>query len=158
MSAGGSALRGHRKPTCRKYTRVVRSAPMTLGQLHKQTGQRSPQAIALTINDSDIPTRHSYATMLQRSMALASGLALGVTKGDRVALMLPNTPAYVFACYAAAELGAVVVNISPGNQGTELQQILSDSGAQTLVTLDLFLPGIYKVLPSSPVKHLLVSS
>ena len=126
-----------------------------LGQLLKSTAQRSPGAIALTIRDSDIP----YAAVRQRVAVLAGNLAaLGVTKADRVALMLPNTPAYVFACYAALELGAVVVNISPGNQGTELQQILSDSGAKTLVTLDVFLPGVYKVLPGSPVQHLLVSS
>jgi long-chain acyl-CoA synthetase len=126
-----------------------------LGQLLKTTAQRSPGAIALTINDADIP----YAAVRQRVTALAGHLAsLGVAKGDRVGLMLPNTPAYVFAAYAALELGAVTVNISPGNQGTELAQILRDSGTKALVCLDVFLPGVYKVLAGSPVEHLLVSS
>jgi long-chain acyl-CoA synthetase len=126
-----------------------------LGQLLKDTAQRSPGAIAITIQDSNIP----YAAVRQRVVALAGHLAaLGIAKGDRVALMLPNTPAYVFACYAALELGAVIVNISPANQGAELAQILSDSGAKVLVALDVFLPGVYKVLPGSPVQHLLVSS
>ncbi len=129
--------------------------PENLGQLLKETAQRSPGAVALTIQDSDIP----YAAVRQRVGALAGQLAaLGVVKGDRVALMLPNTPAYVFSCYAALELGAVIVNISPGNQGAELQHILKDSGAKVLVTLDVFLPGVYKVLPATPVQHLLVSS
>jgi long-chain acyl-CoA synthetase len=56
------------------------------------------------------------------------------------------------------KLGAVVVNVSPGNQGAELLHVLTDSGAATLVTLDVFLPGIYKVLAQSAVKRLVVSS
>jgi long-chain acyl-CoA synthetase len=126
-----------------------------LAQLLDATAQRSPGAIALTINDTDIP----YAAVKQRATALAGQLAaLGITKGDRVALMLPNTPAYVFTTYAAHTLGAVTVNISPANQGAELATILRDSGAKALATLDVFLPGVYKVLPGSPVQNLLVSS
>src|SRR3954466_13226618 len=127
----------------------------SLAQLLDVTAQRTPSAIALTINDTDIP----YAAVKQRVSALAGQLAaLGLAKGDRIALMLPNTPAYVFTSYAALTLGAVSVNISPANQGAELAAILNDSGATVLVTLDVFLPGVYKVLPGSAVKHLLVSS
>lgn len=126
-----------------------------LGQLLEGTARSHPAAVAITIGDSNIP----YAAVRQRVASLAGNLAaLGVGKGDRVALMLPNTPAYVFACYAALELGAVTVNLSPANQGAELAHILRDSGAVLLITLDVFLPGVYKVLAGSPVKHLLVSS
>ena len=134
---------------------VMSDGPPNLGRLLTDTAKRSPGAIAITINDTDIP----YAAVQQRVTALAGQLsALGIAKGDRVAMMLPNTPAYVFTAYAVLELGAVMVNISPANQGAELAQILKDSGAKALVTLDVFLPGIYKVLPGSPVQHLLVSS
>lgn len=129
--------------------------PENLGQLLDETAKRSPGAIAVTINDTDIP----YAAVKQRVSALAGQLAaLGVAKGDRVALMLPNTPAYVFAAYAAMQLGAVTVNISPANQGAELAFVLKDSGAKTLITLDVFLPGVLKVLPGSPVENLIISS
>ncbi|MBK7861176.1 MAG: AMP-binding protein [Archangiaceae bacterium] len=130
-------------------------ADENLGQLLKATAQRTPQAIALTIQDKDIP----YGAVRQRAVALAGHLsAMGVSKGDRVALMLPNTPGYVFACYAALELGAVIVNLSPANQGGELKQILTDSGAKVLIALDVFLPGVYPALAGTAVQQLLISS
>ncbi len=130
-------------------------AGANLAQLLKDTAARTPGATALTLQERDIP----YAALRAQVAALAGHLsALGIAKGDRVALMLPNVPAYVAASYAALELGAVVVNVSPGNQGSELKSILDDSGAVALVALDVFLPALFKVLPGGALRHLLVSS
>ena len=130
-------------------------AGANVSQLLQATAARSPHFVALMLND----TSFTYAELNARVGALANGFAgLGVVKGDRVALMLPNTPTYVLATYALLQLGAVVVNLSPGSQGSELAHILADSGASVLVTLDLFLPGLYKVLDHSPVRHLFISS
>jgi long-chain acyl-CoA synthetase len=131
------------------------AAVANLCQLLDATAAREPQSVAVTIQETNI----TYGELRERVKVLRNGLAtLGIAKGDRVAVMLPNTPAYVMITYAALGLGAVVVNISPGNQGQELSKILADSGAKVLVALDVFLPGIYKVIAASPVKQLVVSS
>jgi acyl-CoA synthetase (AMP-forming)/AMP-acid ligase II len=79
-------------------------------------------------------------------------------KGDRVALMLPNTPAYVMTSYALLRIGAVIVNVSPQSQGSELLHILRESEAVALFALDVFLPGLYKALDKSLIKYLYISS
>src|SRR4051794_27820229 len=103
------------------------AADANLCQLLDATAAREPGSVAVTIQDTNL----SYGELRGRVKLLRDGLAaLGVSKGDRVAVMLPNTPAYVMITYAALSLGAVVVNISPGNQGAELSKILADSGAK----------------------------
>ena len=130
-------------------------AGRTLDQPLSERAARNPQHIALVMG----PLQLSYAALDARVTALARAWAsMGIRRDDRVALMLPNTPTYVLAFFAAIRLGTVVVNISPGSQGSELLHILRDSGAVALVTLDLFLPGLYKVLPGSGVRFLFITS
>jgi long-chain acyl-CoA synthetase len=69
---------------------------------------------------------------------VAAGLLrLGVGRGDAIALLLPNTPAYPIAFFAAMRLGARVVNLSPLDAERELAAKLKDSGARTLVTTNI---------------------
>ena len=63
----------------------------------------------------------------------ASLAARGVKKGDRVALMLPNCPQYVISFFATARLGAVVTQLNPMYVEREIEHILRDSGAETIV-------------------------
>jgi long-chain acyl-CoA synthetase len=114
-----------------------------------------PDWVALTM----LTRRMTCGELDAAVQAAARGFAAaGIEKGDRVALVLPNTPTYVIAFYALMSRGAVVVNVSPSSQGAELSQILGDSGAVAVVTLDLFLPGLYKVLGQSPVQKLFITS
>ena len=123
--------------------------------LLERSAARSPNAIAIAIGE----TRISYSELAQRVRSLAQGMAeLGIRKGDRVALMLPNTPAYVMTSYALLRIGAVILNISPQSQGSELLHILRETEAMALFTLDVFLPGLYKVLDKSLIKYLFISS
>ena len=62
----------------------------------------------------DLGARLSYRELLAEAERFAAALhALGVRKGDRVALMLPNLPQFVIAFYGAVRLGAIVVNTNP---------------------------------------------
>lgn len=123
--------------------------------LLERSAARRPQSTAITIGAVQIP----YGGLLRKVQSLAQGLfEQGIRSGDRVALMLPNTPAYVMSCYALLQLGAVVVNVSPSSQGAELVSILRQSEAKVLIALDVFLPGLYRVLDKSPVKCLIISS
>jgi long-chain acyl-CoA synthetase len=82
---------------------------------------------------------------------------LGVRKGERVALMLPNSPQFVIAFFGAMKLGAIVVNNNPTYTSRELKHQLDDSGAETIVLLNLFYPRLREVLAETPIKRVIVS-
>ncbi|NTU84010.1 MAG: long-chain fatty acid--CoA ligase [Chloroflexales bacterium] len=82
---------------------------------------------------------------------------IGVRKGERVALMLPNSPHYVIAFFAAMRLGAIVVNVNPTYTSRELQHQLADAGAETVVLLNLFWPKLREVRAETPVKRVVVA-
>ena len=81
----------------------------------------------------------SFRRLGEQVNALAGALQaeLGVKKGDRVALLLPNTPHYVIAYFALLRIGATVVNCNPLYSLPELSHIVTNSGAEILITLDL---------------------
>lgn len=81
----------------------------------------------------------SYRELGEAVTALAGGLQkqLGVKKGDRVALLMPNTPCFVVAYFALLRVGAIVVNCNPLYSESELVHIVKDSGATLAITLDL---------------------
>lgn len=127
----------------------------SLPELLFATAAKTPNHIAITISDTRIP----YAALATRVRMLAQGFfEQGIRPGDSVALLLPNTPVYVMATYALLQIGAVVLNVSPASQGSELLHILTQSQAVAIVTLDVFLPGLYRVLDKSPIKRLFLSS
>src|SRR6267154_301612 len=74
--------------------------------------------------------RISFAALDQESRRVASGLAaLGIGPGDRVALWLPNTPAWLALHFACARLGAIVVAVNTRFRSAELADIIARSGA-----------------------------
>ncbi len=82
---------------------------------------------------------------------------LGVRKGDRIGLMLPNSPHFVITFFAAMRLGAVVVNINPTYTSRELKHQLEDSGAETIVLLNLFWPRLREIQGETPIKRVIVA-
>lgn len=103
----------------------------------------------------------SYAAIYEDAQRFAAGLqALGIAKGDRVGLFLPNVPIYAAAYYGAMMAGAVVVNFSPLYSVEELSWQVGDSGTRVLVTVDV--PELYKtasmVLKGSALETLVVGS
>lgn len=80
----------------------------------------------------------SYRDFGRRVEVLAAGLLrLGIAKGDRVALYLPNCPAQPALLFAVVRIGGIVVNLSPLDAERELAHKLKDSGARTLVTTNI---------------------
>jgi long-chain acyl-CoA synthetase len=82
---------------------------------------------------------------------------LGVRKGDRVALMLPNSPHFVIAFFAAIRIGAIVVNNNPTYTARELKHQLEDAGAETIILLNLFWPRLREIQEDTPVKRVIVA-
>jgi long-chain acyl-CoA synthetase len=79
----------------------------------------------------------SYRALWRESERFAASLAgENVRAGDRVALYLPNCPAFPIAFFAILRLGAIVVPVSPAYHGQDLSRLLKDSTPRALVTLD----------------------
>jgi long-chain acyl-CoA synthetase len=104
-------------------------------------------------------TRLSYAQLAHHANRFAIALqSLGVNKGDRVAIALPNIPQYPMAFYGALLAGAVVVPTNPLYTEREMQHQLADSGARVLVMLDTFYPMVRAVRQQTAVEHIIVTS
>ena len=102
----------------------------------------------------------TYAALHAEARAFAAGLqSLGLVKGDRIGLYLPNVPIYVSAYYGAMLAGLTVVNFSPLYTADELAAQVLDSGARVLVTIDsaALLPTALTVLDSTALEHLVVA-
>ncbi|MFD2369990.1 long-chain fatty acid--CoA ligase [Brevibacillus sp. GCM10020057] len=103
--------------------------------------------------------RITYRELLQMSYQFAHALIdRGVKKGDRVAIMLPNTPQAVISYYGALFAGATVVMTNPLYTERELIHQLNDSGAETIITLDRLYKRVSAIKASTPLKRLIVTS
>jgi long-chain acyl-CoA synthetase len=101
----------------------------------------------------------TYREIKQRTDRLAKALLrLGVQKGDRVGIMLPNCPQYVISAFAILRLGAIVVNINPIYTARELEAVAIDSGAKVLITLDKLAPLALEIQQKSAIEHVIVTS
>lgn len=104
-------------------------------------------------------TRTTYRELKDAVDRFATGLAgLGVGKGDRVAVVLPNCPQNVIATYAALRLGAVVVQHNPLYTEHELRHQLADCGATVVVCLDRVYDTVARVRRDTAVQHVVVTS
>jgi long-chain acyl-CoA synthetase len=102
----------------------------------------------------------TYRRLEELSRAFAAWLQrTGLKKGDRIAIMLPNTLQYpMIALFGALRAGLIVVNTNPLYTAPELQHQLSDSGAIAIVVLENFAHVLQQVLPRTAVKHVLVTA
>jgi long-chain acyl-CoA synthetase len=89
-------------------------------------------------------------------MANALG-ALGVSKGDRVGINLPNCPQFIIAYIATLSLGAIVVNMNPMYTPDELNFIIKDTSMTTLITFDMVLPNVRPALTDTDVRRVIVT-
>ncbi|MBO8162872.1 MAG: long-chain fatty acid--CoA ligase [Brevibacillus sp.] len=113
----------------------------TLPQMLAETCERFPERSAIYFKGQ---TR-DYRSVQEDVYRFAAGLAaLGIAKGDRVAIMLPNCPQYVIAYYGILSAGGIVVQVNPMSTADELDYYLGDSGAKAMVVFKQFLPTLAK--------------
>ena len=82
--------------------------------------------------------------------------SLGLAKGDRVAIMMPNVPQYPMVVAAILRAGFVVVNVNPLYTPRELEHQLKDSGAKAIVIIENFAATLEKCIANTPVKHVVL--
>ncbi|WP_199615430.1 long-chain-fatty-acid--CoA ligase [Paenibacillus alkalitolerans] len=103
--------------------------------------------------------RLTYRRLREAAYRFANGLRrLGIGKGDRVAVMLPNCPPAVIAYFGTLLAGAIVVQTNPLYKENELKHQLADSGAKAIVTLDLLFKRVQTVLPRTDLRHVIIAS
>ncbi|HTT44376.1 MAG TPA: AMP-binding protein [Steroidobacteraceae bacterium] len=104
-------------------------------------------------------TELSYRQLDELSSAFAAWLQdAGFKKGDRIAIMLPNTLQYPIALFGALRAGLIVVNTNPLYTAPELEYQLNDSGATAVLVLENFAHVVQQVLPRTTVRRVLVTS
>ncbi|WP_449242605.1 long-chain-fatty-acid--CoA ligase [Desulfovibrio sp.] len=103
--------------------------------------------------------RLTYAKLKKMTETVAANLrAQGVRPGDRVAVMLPNTPQAIITYWGILRAGAVVVMTNPLYMETEILHQFNDSGARALVILDLLWPKVEKLRDQIPIEKFFVTS
>ena len=101
----------------------------------------------------------SFAQTDQESLGLAAYLqSLGLSKGDRVAVMMPNVPQYPVTVAAILRAGLVVVNVNPLYTARELEYQLKDSGAKAIVIIENFAATLEKCIAQTPVQHVILAA
>jgi long-chain acyl-CoA synthetase len=100
----------------------------------------------------------TYAELEKSSTRLAAGFAsMGIKRGDRVAILLPNCPQFIVAEIAAWKVGALACPINPTYTDRELELALNATGAETVVVLNRFYEKVKEIQPKTSVKRVVTS-
>ena len=134
-----------------------------LQQFLTDTARRHPDTVATVfgalVGHRLVEASLTYAELDRLADRFAAGLqSLGVHKGDRLALLLPNSPQFVIAFYGALRAGAVVVPCNPLYTPPELRQQLADSGAETLVALSRLHAVARAAREGTPLRNLILTN
>ncbi|WP_432737900.1 long-chain-fatty-acid--CoA ligase [Maridesulfovibrio sp. FT414] len=118
------------------------------------TAEKWPKRTAIEFQNWSI----SYSRLKHESEIIAANLRKqGLEPGDRVAIMLPNTPQMIMTYWAILKAGGVVTMTNPLYMETEIVHQLNDSGAKMLVTVDLLWPKIEKLRDKLPVRKYFIT-
>jgi long-chain acyl-CoA synthetase len=136
---------------------------LPLHALLERTAREHPETVA-TVFGGVVGHRCVDAAMTYRSLdeladRFAAGLQrLGLRKGDRVALVLPNCPQFVYAFFGTLKAGAVVVPTNPLYTVRELHNQLVDSGARVIVVLSRLYPHVAEAANGTGVERIVVTN
>ena len=136
--------------------------PLCLHELLPEAARRFPDrpALVCAVHAAGhvFHSQMSYAALQESVERFASSLQrLGVRKGDRVGLFLPNCPQFVIALLAAVRAGAIAVPFNPLYSAREAEQQLKDCGAKVMVALSRFYPLVQKVRAGSTLEKVIVA-
>ncbi len=102
----------------------------------------------------------SYAELAEQATAFAAYLQqdLGLKKGDKFAIMVPNTLQYPIALFGALLAGLTVVNVNPLYTARELEHQLKDSGTKAILIIENFARTLEQIVAKTPVEHVIMTS
>jgi long-chain acyl-CoA synthetase len=120
----------------------------------KKTASEFPNKVALHFMGKEVTFDELYTHSLRFANYLKK---LGIQKGDRVAIMLPNSPQAVIGYYGILIAGGIVVQTNPLYTERELEYQMTDSGARFILCLDLLYPRVTAVKDTTPLEHVIVT-
>ncbi len=127
----------------------------SLVQLMEESFSKYAARTAYSFMGKDV----SYRDTDSLSKALAAYFqGLGLAKGDRVAIMMPNVPQYPVAVAAILRAGLVVVNVNPLYTPRELEHQLKDSGSKAIVIIENFANTLQQCIAATPVQHVVLAA
>lgn len=127
---------------------------MPLQKILQKSAKEFQQKTAIIFDEREL----SYAQLDLLSNKFANSLVkLGMKKGDRGAIFLPNTPQFIVSYFGILKAGGVVTAINPLHREREVEYQLKDSGAKTIVALDSLYPIIEKVKQKTQLKNVILT-
>jgi long-chain acyl-CoA synthetase len=147
------------KPWLQTYPKEIPATlvytPEPIHQYLVNAAENFPEKIAIHFLGKEV----SYKKLYGEALILAGYLqGMGISKGDRVAIMLPNTPQAVISYFAILMAGGIVVETNPLYTERELEYQMMDSGAKVIITLDILYPRVSKVMPQTNLQHIVVTT
>jgi long-chain acyl-CoA synthetase len=136
---------------------------LTLHALLERTARAHPETVATVfggaVGQRCIDSAMRYRQLDELADRFAAGLQrLGVRKGDRVALVLPNCPQFVYSFFGTLKVGAVVVPTNPLYTVRELHNQFADSGSRVVVVLSRLYPAVAEAARGTGVEHIIVTN
>ncbi|MCQ6278313.1 AMP-binding protein [Bacillus sp. EB600] len=129
--------------------------PKPVQQYLIHAAKRFPDKTAIHFMGKELTFQQVY----DAAVTLAGYLQdLGITKGDRVSIMLPNSPQSVISYFAILFAGGIVVQTNPLYTERELEYQMKDSGAIAVITLDILYPRISKIIAQTDLQHTVVTA
>ena len=131
----------------------------TLPDLLDASAREFPDQVALTFfADPKLPpSRMTFRQLNDQTLQCAAALHhLGVRKGDRVAVMLPNCPQFPVVFFGLLRLGAIAVNTNPLYVAREMKEQFNDAGAETVILLNAFFPRLAEIREETKIKRTIV--
>ena len=120
----------------------------------KRAGENYPNKIAMHFLGKNITYSEYHDSALKFANYLRS---IGIEKGDRVAIMLPNCPQGAIAYFGILMSGAIVVQTNPLYTERELKYQMVDSGAKAIIALDLLYPRVANVVKETDLEHIIIT-
>lgn len=128
---------------------------ISLFKLLEDTAKKYPDSACTIFKGARI----TFREMDELTDRLAAGLAsIGVKKGDRVGIFMPNTPQFVIAFFAILKLGAIVVATNPLYSEREIEHQANDAGIEVILVMSNFYNSIKKVQPKTKIRTVVVTN
>ncbi len=156
------------RPWIKRYDKGV-SANLTYPEIPlydflRQSAQKAPNNVAL-ITSAKLPVlgrqaaNLTYGELDKLSDALAAGLVeIGLQKGEAVALVMPNSVAFVIAFYAILKAGGIVAATNPTYPPDKMQYQIDDCDAKIVICMSLFYKTVKQIQPKTKVQHVIVAN
>jgi len=126
----------------------------TMPELLLDTARKYPEHMATVFKGGKLTFREYNALIDRLAAALQK---MGVKKGDRVAIHLPNCPQFPISYYAVLRIGGIVVPCNPLYTAREMRHQLKDSGAEIIITLTAMYPTIKQIRGETDLRHVIVA-